>query len=131
MFCASEEQVEIRRKARGLYDSGICLIGEWCRKIPALTVQKWKLWERTDGFMDWWTELFPEHGGVTISDLRALEFEANRSLMRGLLEGDMAATKMVIQMVSNAKDAQNISDKSMDEWFSSPEENNGWTQEWN
>ena len=78
MFCASEEQVEIRRKARGLYDSGICLIGEWCRKIPALTVQKWKLWERTDGFMDWWTELFPEH-----------------------------------------------------EWFASPEENNGWTQEWN
>ena len=96
-----------------------------------MTVQKWKLWESTDGFMDWWTELFPEHGGVTISDLRALEFEANRSLMRGLLEGDMAATKMVIQMVSNAKDAQNISDKSMDEWFASSEENNGWTQEWN
>ena len=131
MFCASEEQVEIRRKARGLYDSGICLIGEWCRKIPSLTVQKWRLWEHTDGFMDWWTELFPEHGGVTISDLRALEFEANRSLMRGLLEGDMAATKMVIQMVSNAKEAQSIGDKSLDEWFTSPAESNGWTQEWN
>jgi hypothetical protein len=32
--------------------------------------------------MEWWTELFPEHGGDNRStDLRALEFEANRSLM--------------------------------------------------
>jgi hypothetical protein len=43
------------------------------------------------------------------------------------MDGDMAATKMVIQMVSSAKEAQNISDKSP--WMSglsSPAESNGW-----
>jgi hypothetical protein len=84
-----------------------------------------------DGFLDWWSELLPEHGGITLSDLRALEFEANRTLMRALMEGDMVATKIVIQMVGNAKESQQISDKSLDEWYSTPDDVNGWTEEWN
>ena len=81
--------------------------------------------------MEWWIEVFPEHNGITITDLRALEFEANRSLMRAVLEGDMVATKIVIGMVNSAKEAQNIGDKSMDEWFNPPSADNGWEKEWN
>lgn len=131
MFEASREQDKIRKSARALYDSGLCLVGEWVKRIPQFTMKKWTSWERSDGFMEWWVEVFPEHNGITITDLRALEFEANRSLMRAVLEGDMVATKIVIGMVNSAKEAQNIGDKSMDEWFSPPSEKNGWEKEWN
>ena len=130
-FHPSEEQVQIRRSARGLYDNGSYLVGEWVARIPTLTLFKWRGWEQTDGFLDWWSELLPEHGGITLSDLKALEFEANRSLMRALMDGDMAATKIVISMVSQARDAQQISDNSLEDWFDSSREQNGWTRDWN
>lgn len=129
MFEPTKEQESIRRQARGLYDSGMCLVGEWCRQIPKLTMTKWKIWEQDEYFVNWWTELFPEHSGITLADLKALEFEANRTLMRGLLEGDIQATKIVIQMVNSAKDSRVIADKSMDEWFNAPQQTmNGWGQ---
>jgi hypothetical protein len=131
MFESTREQEKIRRSARALYDSGLCLVGEWVKRIPEFTMKKWAIWERSDGFMEWWVEVFPEHNGITITDLRALEFEANRSLMRAVMEGDMAATKIVIGMVNSAKEAQSIGDKSMDEWFNPPLEKNGWEKEWN
>ena len=130
-FCPSEEQVQIRRSARGLYNNGMYLGGEWVARIPTLTLSKWRNWENTKGFMDWWSELLPEHGGVTLSDLKALEFEANKSLMRAMMEGDLAATKIVISMVSQAREAEKITDNGMEEWFDSSTEQNGWTQEWN
>jgi len=131
MFQSTKEQQKIRRSARALYDSGLCLVAEWVKRIPEFTLKKWTVWERSDGFMEWWIEVFPEHNGITITDLRALEFEANRSLMRAVMEGDMAATKIVIGMVNSAKEAQSIGDKSMDEWFNPPSEKNGWEREWN
>jgi hypothetical protein len=91
--------IEVRRSARHLYDQGLRLVGEWCSKIPNLTPKVWKGWEKTSGFMDWWTELFPEHSNVTLSDLQALEFEANRTLMNALGEGDLQAVGMVIKMM--------------------------------
>ena len=94
-FKPTEEQVKIRRSARAMYDSGVYLVGEWVARIPTLTLSKWRSWEGKAGFMDWWSELLPEHGGITLSDLRALEFEANKSLMRALMEGDMAAPPIV------------------------------------
>jgi hypothetical protein len=131
-FNPTKEQIEARRSARSLYDNGLYLVGEWVKRIPKLTLFKWNNWEKTSGFLDWWTELLPEHGGITFSDLRALEFEANRSLMVAMIEGDMAATKIVIQMVSNVKESKEIADRSLDEWFTSSDtENNGWTKEWN
>jgi len=131
-FNPTKEQTETRRSARSLYDNGLYLVGEWVKRIPKLTLFKWQNWEKTSGFLDWWTELLPEHGGITLSDLRALEFEANRSLMVAMIEGDMAATKIVIQMVSNVKESKEIADKSLDEWFASSDtESNGWTKEWN
>ena len=131
MFQATKEQNKIRSSARALYDSGFCLVGEWVKRIPNFTMQKWQSWEKTSGFMEWWIELFPEHNGVTLSDLRALEFEAGRALLKALSEGDMSATKIVIQMVKSAKDAQQIGDKSMDEWFDPPSKENGWDASWN
>lgn len=130
-FKPTEEQVKVRRTARSLYDSGCYLVGEWVSRIPCLTLSKWRSWEEVKGFLDWWSELLPEHGGITLSDLRALEFEANRSLIRAMMEGDLAATKIVIQMVSNAKESQQIADKSLDEWYTTPDDVNGWTEDWN
>jgi hypothetical protein len=129
-FIATKEQEQVRKSARSLYDSGMCMVGDWVRRIPSLTMKKWGIWEKTEGFMEWWIELFPEHAGVTVTDLRALEFEAARALMKAVTEGDLQATKVVIGMVSTAKEAQGIGDKSMDEWFSPPEDN-GWEKEWN
>lgn len=131
MFSATKRQQCIRRSARALYDSGLCLVGEWVKRIPELTLAKWLEWEKQPGFMEWWVELFPEHNGITITDLKALEFEASRSLMNALLAGDMKATQMVIQMVSSAREAKGINDKGMDEWFDPPASDNGWEKEWN
>ncbi len=130
-FIATKEQEMIRSSARALYDSGYCLVGEWVKRIPSFTMQNWSVWERTAGFMEWWIEVFPEHNGVTLSDLKALEFEAGRALLQALHEGDMSATKIVLQMVKSAKDAQQIGDKSMDEWFDPPTVSNGWEIECN
>ena len=131
MFIATKEQEKIRTSARALYDSGYCLVGEWVKRIPQFTIQKWNIWEKTEGFMEWWIEVFPEHNGITLTDLKALEFEAGRALMRALTEGDMSATKVVLQMLSSAKDAQQIGDRSMEEWFNPPVKTNGWDEEWN
>ena len=129
-FEATREQSDIRSSARALYDNGMCMVGDWVRRIPSLTMRKWAVWERTEGFMEWWIELFPEHAGITVTDLRALEFEAAKALMKAVTEGDLQATKIVIGMVSSAKEAQQIGDRSMDEWFAEPD-GGGWEQEWN
>jgi len=129
MFKPTSIQAETRQLARSLYDQGYRLIGEWCRRIPYLTPKIWSEWELTDGFQDWWTELFPEHAGTTITDLRALEFEANRALMSGLIDGDLSAAKLVVQMVQNANLKQSR-DSTLEEWFSEgSEDENGWMPE--
>jgi|TARA_R100000655_G_scaffold22701_1_gene45827 hypothetical protein len=129
MYQPSDIQIETRQVARSLYDQGYRLVGEWCRRIPQLTPKLWGAWEREDGFQDWWSELFPEHAGTTISDLRALEFEANRALMMGLADGDLGAAKLVVQMVQNAQLNQHA-DSTLEEWFSEgSEEDNGWMPE--
>ena len=129
MFEPTSIQAETRQLARSLYDQGYRLIGEWCRRIPHLTPKIWSEWELTDGFQDWWTELFPEHAGTTITDLRALEFEANRALMSGLIDGDLSAAKLVVQMVQNANLKQSR-DSTLEEWFSEgSEDENGWMPE--
>jgi hypothetical protein len=40
MFSAINERAGqcIRRSARALYDSGLCLVGEWVKRIPELTI---------------------------------------------------------------------------------------------
>jgi len=129
-FQATKEQEMVRRSVRALYDSGFCLVGQWVKKIPEFTMKKWVVWERTEGFMEWWIEVFPEHNGITVTDLKALEFEATKALIVALHEGDMAATKLVISMVGSAKEAKVIGDKSMDEWFDPPSTvENGWEKE--
>ena len=131
VFDASREQAEVRRTARSLYDSGLCLVGDWVKCIPNLTIAKWTAWEKSDGFIGWWIEMFPEHGGITLLDLRALEFEANKALMNALHEGDMQAAKIVIGMVATAREARSINDSSMDEWFGSEGDGGSWEKEWN
>ena len=129
MFKATPEQKETRQVARSLYDQGYRLVGEWCRRIPHLTMKEWGRWESQEGFNDWWQELFPEHSGTTVHDLRAMEFEANRAIMMGLVDGDLGAAKLVVQMVQNASLKQ-MHDSALDEWFSEGiEEDNGWMPE--
>jgi len=55
-FSPTGEMRQIRSDARRLYDQGYRLVGEWCSKLPNLTMRIWASWERIDGFMDWWTD---------------------------------------------------------------------------
>jgi len=116
MFMPSDEQRTIRSQARRLYDTGFRLIGELCTKIPNLTLRKWRLWEKQGGFMDWWVELFPEHSEMCLSDLRALEFEAIRCLMKSLSGGDLQAVGLVIKMMGIAQ-AREMTEGIEDSWF--------------
>jgi len=125
-FDPSEEQIETRRIARSLYDDGYFLVSDWCRRIPELTLGKWRDWEATEGFMDWWIELLPEQGGITLSDLKTLETEAMRCLLRGLREGDMGATRAVFQLLEKSNNTKEIADPEMDDWFSGGGQENGW-----
>jgi len=117
--------IEVRRAARSLYDQGLRLIGEWCSKIPSLTPSLWHSWEKTSGFLDWWTEMFPEHSNVTLSDLKALEFEANRTLMNALAEGDLQAVGMVVKMMGLRSASNATEDSQMTQWFE-PEADGDW-----
>jgi len=128
-FVPTENHRRIRREARDLYDRGYRLVGEWCRKIPELTLNRWQSWEKQPGFLDWWSDLFPEHGEVTFADLKSMEFEANRAIMMALAEGDLNAAKLVISMVTAAKAAGISEDSGISEWFASPEGGNGWVAE--
>lgn len=122
----TEEQLRIRSQARRLYDGGSRLIGEWCSKIPELTMRLWRSWEGEVGFLDWWSDLFPEHASITLADLRALEFEANRALMASVAQGDMQAVQMVIRMLSMHEARESSQTGSgMDDWFAH-EEVNHW-----
>lgn len=124
-FRPTQEMIEVRRSARRLYDEGLRLVGEWCGKIPSLTPRLWHAWERVSGFMDWWTELFPEHSTVTLSDLHALEFEANRTLMRALADGDLQAVGMVIKMQGLRTASAATDDTELEQWFK-PEADGDW-----
>ena len=56
-FQPTQEMIQVRRSARKLYDEGLRLVGEWCKKIPHLTPGTWRKWEGQGGFLDWWSEL--------------------------------------------------------------------------
>jgi hypothetical protein len=129
IFVPTEEHKKVRRQARDLYDRGFRLVGEWCRKIPALTLSVWAGWESQAGFLVWWSELFPEHGEVTLADLKAMEFEANRCIMTALGEGDLSAAQLVLKMVTAARAAKTAEDSSLGEWFAATERGNGWVAE--
>ena len=116
-FRPTKEMIEVRRAARSLYDQGLRLIGEWCSKIPSLTPSLWHSWEKTSGFFNWCTEMFPEHSNVTLSDLKALEFEANRTLMNALAEGDLQAVGMVVKMMGLRSASNATEDSQMTQWF--------------
>jgi len=127
-FQPSQEMIQVRRSARKLYDEGLKLVGEWCKKIPSLTPGTWRKWEAQGGFLDWWSELFPEHGGVTICDLQALEYEANRALMNALTEGDLQAVNMVIKMMGMRQAANTVDETGLDDWFKA-EADGSWIPE--
>tara|TARA_R110002020_G_scaffold57022_4_gene157210 strand:+ start:702 stop:974 length:273 start_codon:yes stop_codon:yes gene_type:complete len=81
---------------------------------------KWKRWMSVDGFMDWWVEMFPEHGSITIFDIRALEYESTQTLMAQISEGDMQAVQMAMKMVEMSRERTEVSsDQSLDKWFES------------
>ena len=119
-FEPTEEQIDIRSQVRRLYDQGIKLVGQWCHRIPPLTMGKWKRWMSADGFMAWWVEMFPEHGSITIFDIRALEYESTQTLMAQISQGDMQAVQMTMKMVEMARErTEASSDQSLDKWFES------------
>ena len=116
-FVPSDDQRVVRSKARRLYEQGHRLIGEICSQIPELTIRRWREWEKQRGFLDWWIELFPEHSEMCMSDLRALEYEANKALMGALVQGDLTAVGLVVKMIGLAQAREEVSVED-DAWFS-------------
>mgnify|MGYP003126348938 CR=1 FL=1 len=126
-FEPTDKQKAIRRECRVLYDQGYRLVGDWCSRIPELTLRTWQSWERQEGFLSWWTDFFPEHGTVSEADLRALEFEANKAIMEKVREGDMSAVNMVLKLIGLAQSRESVGKESdMDDWFSGYHQDNGW-----
>ena len=119
MFMPTQEQEDVRTRARMLYDNGYRLVGQWVNRIPFFTVGKFRSWVVIDGFWGWWTELFPEHLGVTSEDVKALEFEAMNTLMRAICDGDVAAVNMVLKLVhaKSLLQKQESVDEGFDDWF--------------
>ena len=116
----TEEQADVRSQARRLYDQGVKLVGQWCHRIPNLTMRKWNQWMGIDGFLDWWRDLFPEHSSITMVDILALEYESTQTLMNKITEGDMQAVQTAMKMVEMAKDRADVTtDQSLDQWFES------------
>tara|TARA_S200002703_G_scaffold154445_2_gene157240 strand:- start:5770 stop:6156 length:387 start_codon:yes stop_codon:yes gene_type:complete len=117
---ATAEQIDIRSQARRLYDQGTKLVGQWCHRIPNLTIKKWNTWSQTEGFLDWWRDLFPEHANITAVDILALEYESTQALMEKISEGDMQAVQIAMKIVEMAKDRADVTtDQSIEKWFDS------------
>ena len=122
-FEATEEQIDVRSQARRLYDSGVKLVGQWCHRIPSLTIGKWNGWIQEEGFLDWWRDMFPEHACITVVDIMALEYESTQALMEKISDGDMQAVQIAMKMVEMAKDrAEVMTDQSIDKWFDSEDD---------
>jgi len=122
-FEATVEQIDIRSQARRLYDQGIKLVGQWCHRIPSLTIRKWNSWISQEGFLDWWRDMFPEHSSITHVDILALEYESTQTLMTKISEGDIQAVQIAMKMVDMAKErAEVTTDQSIDKWFSSEDD---------
>ncbi len=123
-FYPSDEQVQVRAKARRLFDQGYKLIGEIAKRIPELTMQKWRKWEGQTGFMDWWSDLFPEHSTLTVADLRALEYCASEALLTALANGEISAVGMVIKLKQLALAKETNGDSDAEDWYSNASEEN-------
>jgi hypothetical protein len=119
-FEPTEEQIDIRSQVRRLYDQGVKMVGQWCHRIPNLTIRKWNKWMSEEHFLDWWIEMFPEHGCITMVDIRALEYESTQTLMENISNGDMQAVQLAMKMVEMARERSEVtSDQSLDKWFES------------
>jgi hypothetical protein len=124
-FNPTDHQIKARREVRALYDLGYRMVGQWCKKLPDMTMSRWRSWESQSGFMDWWTDMLPEHSAMTVADLRALEYEANIALMERVTTGDPAAIQIVLKMSQMASERSSLgSDESLEQWFQAAAENN-------
>ena len=100
------------------------LIGEIVKRIPELTIRKWKLWEGDKGFLDWWSDLFPEHSQLSVCDLRAMEYQASQALLSALSRGDVSAVGMVIKLMSLAQAKEATEDAAIEDWYNSTSDEN-------
>ena len=125
-FRPSREQVSIRSKARRYFDQGHRLIGEIAKRIPELTMKKWREWEKTAGFLDWWSDLFPEHSQLTLADLRALEYAASNALLEAMSKGDIGAVGMVVRLMSLAQQKDEMKDTEAEDWYSQSNSEEKW-----
>ena len=124
IFHPSEEQLLVRAKARRLFDEGYRLIGELSKRIPELTMRKWRLWEGQSGFLDWWSDMFPEHSQLSLCDLRALEYSASQALLASLSRGEIGAVGLVIKLMSLAQAKEESRDTEAEDYYASVSDEN-------
>tara|TARA_R110002167_G_scaffold120202_2_gene297966 strand:- start:1182 stop:1610 length:429 start_codon:yes stop_codon:yes gene_type:complete len=116
-FDPSDAQVDVRRSVRMLYNEGFCMVTQWISEIPSFTMKKWEAWQGEAGFWDWWLEMIPEHSGITTADVKMLEFETLRALVKGLRDDNMGAVKAAMSLTQNANQTDGVNDDGLDDWW--------------
>ena len=126
LFEPTDEQIQVRRLVRNMYNEGDCLVAQWVVSIPSFSLQKWNEWQNLEGFQAWWLELLPEQGGLTVTDLKTLEFEVGRSLLQLLKDDDPKAVTAVLSLINSSTTTQEIADNGVEDWYASSSKGNGW-----
>lgn len=121
-FLPDKRMEEFRKLARNQYDSGNLMVAGWCKASTSamkrgVSITEWRQWEALDGFQDWWSELFPEFGGITIADLRAAEHEFWAGMVEGLVAREAWAFGIYAKAASAQKAAEQHNQSQLEEWL--------------
>ena len=87
-------------------------------------MRKWRLWEGQSGFLDWWSDMFPEHSQLSLCDLRALEYSASQALLASLSRGEIGAVGLVIKLMSLAQAKEESRDTEAEDYYASVSDEN-------
>lgn len=96
-------------------------------KDEPVTPREWGRWERLDGFLDWWSEAFPEVAGPTRTDLALAEGIFWSQLVQGLAAGSEQSMNIYAKIKLASDRAGSGEGGSLDEHFEEPDDQpNGW-----
>lgn len=132
-FIPDQRMLEFRLLARLQYDSGERLVSQWCQAsrgimLVPVNITEWKGWERIDGFVDWWSDEFPELGGVTLTDLRCAEHEFWSGVVEAMANREAWAFGIFAKAAAAQQVAEQHNSGELDDWLGATE-GGGWFSE--
>ena len=129
-FIPDQRMLEFRLLARLQYDNGEKLVSQWCKASrnmmsAPVNISEWKSWERIDGFVDWWSDEFPELGGVTLTDLRCAEHEFWSGVVQAMANREAWAFGIFAKAAAAQQAAEQFNSGELDDWLGATE-GGGW-----